>query len=276
MTSAIPNAPTNLTATPNQNAQVPLSWTAPSYDGDSPIFDYVVQYGTQQGSWFTFSHPESTNTSITVKGLINGQTYYFQVAAANSIGTGPFSAIVSATPFIIPKSSNYGGVKNHPIPPAFKIGTFSTPIYSQYEIDFLREQYGDDMPLMLEGIHVADPELKNLIKTPEWSRAIIILLYDYYSTSKVPINRIREDADVNSIRERILSSYEITRNPEDLLPVKEVSDRLDETLRKISNELAGLGVVKKKPTGGCHKNVTCFVGIRRIIKEVTEECLDDV
>jgi hypothetical protein len=133
MTSAIPNAPTNLTAIPNQNAHVPLSWTAPSYYGDSPIFDYVVQYGTQQGSWNTFSHPESTNTSITVSGLTNGQTYYFQVAAVNSTGTGPFSGIVSATPFIIPRSSNYGGVKNHPIPPAFKIGTFSTPIYSQYD-----------------------------------------------------------------------------------------------------------------------------------------------
>jgi hypothetical protein len=155
---------------------------------------------------------------------------------------------------------------------------FSTALQfkSQYEIDFLREQYGEDMPLMLEGIHVADPDLKDLVKTPEWSRAIIILLYDYYSTTKVPINRIREDADVNSIRERILSSYEITRNPEDLLPVKEVSGRLDETLRKISNELAGLGVAKKLCKSGCYRNVTCFVGIRKIIQEVSEECLDDV
>jgi len=94
----------------------------------------VVQYGTQPGSWFTFSHPESPDTSITVSGLTNGQTYYFQVAAVNSIGTGPFSEVANASPFIIPKSSNYGGVKNHPIPPSFKIGTISTPIYSQYDI----------------------------------------------------------------------------------------------------------------------------------------------
>jgi hypothetical protein len=144
---------------------------------------------------------------------------------------------------------------------------FSTSLQfkSQIEIDMMREEYAD-MPLMMEGIHVENPELKTLIKTPEWSRAIIILLYDYYSTSRVAVERKRENIEENTLRGRILEIYEITGFDSDLIPVKSVSDRLGETLRKTSNELDGLGIKKKKPWSGVFNKVTCFVGMK--VREV--------
>ena len=100
-TPILPSAPT-INAISNQNAQVSLSWTAP-FNGGSSISNYVVQYRSNpQGGWIFFSNPTSTSTSETVTGLTNGTLHYFQVAAINSIGQGPFSNQASATPSTVP------------------------------------------------------------------------------------------------------------------------------------------------------------------------------
>lgn len=152
---------------------------------------------------------------------------------------------------------------------------FSTSLQfkSQIEINMMREEY-KDMPLMLEGIRVENPHLKTLIKTDKWRNAIIMLLYDYYSPTRISVERKRENVEMNTLRGRILEIYEVTRNESDLIPVKEVADRLDETLRKISNELEGIGVKKKKPTAGLFKNVTCFIGLKKIVTENPVESMD--
>ena len=79
------------------NAQVELSWTAPS-PGGSPIVDYVVQYSTDGSNWTTFPDGTSAATTATVTGLSNGTLYYFRVAAVNDAATGEFSDAVTATP----------------------------------------------------------------------------------------------------------------------------------------------------------------------------------
>lgn len=90
-----PSAPTSVTATVG-DAQVPLSWTAPS-NGGSAITDYVIQYSSNSGStWTTFSDGTSTSTSTTVTGLSNGTSYIFRVAAINSVGQGSYSASSNA------------------------------------------------------------------------------------------------------------------------------------------------------------------------------------
>jgi len=106
------NAPT-LIATPS-NAKVSLSWTAPD-DGGSPITNYIVQYSLNANDWVTFQHPVSNATSMTVTGLTNGLTYYFQVAGVNGYcgGDGPesglFSNIATSTPSFSPPWSRAGG-----------------------------------------------------------------------------------------------------------------------------------------------------------------------
>jgi hypothetical protein len=92
----VPPAPTSLTATAG-NAQVSLSWTAPTVLSVTPITDYVVQYSSNSGSsWTTFSDGTSTATSATVNGLTNGTAYVFRVAAVNGVGTGAYSTATSS------------------------------------------------------------------------------------------------------------------------------------------------------------------------------------
>jgi hypothetical protein len=92
----VPPAPTSLTATAG-NAQVSLSWTAPTVLSVTPITDYVVQFSSNSGStWTTFTDGTSTATSATVTGLTNGTAYVFRVAAVNGVGTGAYSSATSS------------------------------------------------------------------------------------------------------------------------------------------------------------------------------------
>jgi titin len=89
-------APTSLAAT-GGNAQVSLTWTAPSYNGGSAITDYSVQYSSDSGStWTTFSRTASTTASQVVTGLTNGTAYVFRVAGINTDGTGTYTAASSS------------------------------------------------------------------------------------------------------------------------------------------------------------------------------------
>ena len=93
----VPAAPTNVAGTAG-NAQVALTWTAPS--SVAPITDYVVQYSSNSGStWTTFSDGTSTAASATVTGLTNGTAYTFRVAAVSGIGQGAWS---SASASVLP------------------------------------------------------------------------------------------------------------------------------------------------------------------------------
>jgi parallel beta-helix repeat protein len=87
---SVPGVPTGLTAT-SGDAQVSLSWTAPTSDGNASIVYYIVY---QNG--IDVVHPATNSTTIT--GLTNGQSYAFTVAAHNSVGNGTQTAGVSSTP----------------------------------------------------------------------------------------------------------------------------------------------------------------------------------
>jgi fibronectin type 3 domain-containing protein len=85
------SAPTNLTATAG-NDQVMLSWMAmPGISG------YDLKRATQIGGPYT-SIANLLNPGYTDNAVTNGTTYYYMVAAENSLGDGTNSVTVSATP----------------------------------------------------------------------------------------------------------------------------------------------------------------------------------
>lgn len=94
-----PNAPTSLTATAG-NAQLSLSWTAPSAPGTSAITGYVVEYTPSGGAAATVN-TNSTSTSYTLTGLTNGTSYAVRVAAISAVGTGTYSAAATGTPGVV-------------------------------------------------------------------------------------------------------------------------------------------------------------------------------
>ncbi len=98
----VPGAPANLIATPG-NAQVVLVWTAPTNDGGSIITAYKVYRGTASGGETLLATLGNVLT-YTDSGLVNGQTYFYKVSAANGIGEGSQSNEVSVTSATVPVS----------------------------------------------------------------------------------------------------------------------------------------------------------------------------
>jgi fibronectin type 3 domain-containing protein len=91
-----PSAPQNLQATAG-NAQVSLSWQAPSSDGGSAINNYNIYRSTSTGTETLLTTVGNVLT-YTDTGLINGQQYFYKVSAVNGVGEGSQSSEASATP----------------------------------------------------------------------------------------------------------------------------------------------------------------------------------
>ena len=120
-----PKAPTEVAGV-SGNAQISLSWSAPSDNGGSAITDYVVQYSSDGGAtWITFSDGVSTTTSATVTGLTNGTSYVFRVAAVNFDGIGSYSTQTGAiTPISVGYAYNVMNLNY--------IGSINNSIYGLY------------------------------------------------------------------------------------------------------------------------------------------------
>src|SRR2546426_5886134 len=95
-TSTVPSAPQNLQAAAG-NAQVSLSWTAPSSNGGSAITNYKIYRSTSSGTETLLTTVGNVN-SYTDTGLTNGQTYFYKVSAVNSVGESAQSNEASAKP----------------------------------------------------------------------------------------------------------------------------------------------------------------------------------
>ena len=91
-----PGAPTGLSAQAGDGS-VSLSWTAPSFDGNSPITGYRVYRGTSPAGE-TLLQSVGPGTSFLDDTVTNGTTYYYKVSAENALGEGPQSVERSATP----------------------------------------------------------------------------------------------------------------------------------------------------------------------------------
>ena len=91
--ATVPGAPT-ITSITAGNAQLSVSFTAPTVTGTSAISDY--EYSTNNGSTWTSSG--STTSPIVITGLSNGTTYQVKLRAKNTSGSGNPTAATSATP----------------------------------------------------------------------------------------------------------------------------------------------------------------------------------
>jgi len=91
-----PSAPRDLKAAAG-NAQVALTWSAPSNNGPFAILNYRVYRRTASTSP-TLLATLGNVLSFIDSGMANGQTYYYTVTAVNSVGESPRSNEVYATP----------------------------------------------------------------------------------------------------------------------------------------------------------------------------------
>jgi hypothetical protein len=95
-----PDAPTLNSAT-GGDGQVTLQWSAPSSNGGSTITSYKIYRGITSGGE-NLTTPVATVSgstfSYTDGGLTNGAPYFYKVSAVNSVGEGPLSNEMSATP----------------------------------------------------------------------------------------------------------------------------------------------------------------------------------
>ena len=90
-----PSAPKSLTATPT-STQITLSWT-----GSAGASSYNVYRGTASGAE-TLLQSGITSSTFTDTGAARSQTYFYKVAAVNTVGTSPKSNEASAT-LLIPQ-----------------------------------------------------------------------------------------------------------------------------------------------------------------------------
>ncbi len=97
----VPGPVTTLVAT-SWNGSIMLNWTAPADIGGSPITGYQVHRGTTMGSETFLGNAPSNYYNDTA--LVNGQIYYYRIAASNYAGPGPLSNEVSATPLSVPSA----------------------------------------------------------------------------------------------------------------------------------------------------------------------------
>jgi hypothetical protein len=89
--SFTPGAPSALVASAGGGV-VTLSWTAPT---GAPTTSYIISRGVGAGAGSPIA-TDVTDTSYTDTAIRTGTTYFYKVQAVNSLGTGPFSNVVSS------------------------------------------------------------------------------------------------------------------------------------------------------------------------------------
>jgi len=98
----VPGAPTGVTITATGSGAVEIAWIPPANNGGGGLVSYTITVyngGTPTNVFVNLG----TSTSVRLTGLTNNDTYYATVAATNSAGTGPPSALsAGATPVATP------------------------------------------------------------------------------------------------------------------------------------------------------------------------------
>jgi len=103
----VPNAPTISTATQTGSTTATVAFTAPVYNGGSPITSYTA---TSSPSGGTGTLSQAGSGTISVTGLSPVTSYTFTVTATNDVGTGAASAASNSITTAIPDiGAAFGG-----------------------------------------------------------------------------------------------------------------------------------------------------------------------
>ena len=94
--SAVPSRPGTPVAVAG-DAQVQLSWSAPSQSGGASVTGYIVEMSSDGGMTWSVA-TTSLTTTASVTGLVNGAPYAFRVRASNVAGASLPSLLAPATP----------------------------------------------------------------------------------------------------------------------------------------------------------------------------------
>ena len=100
--ATVPTAPT-ISAAETGDGFINLTWEAPAFNGGLPISNYTIHRGMMAGGE-TFLAEMGNVLYYNDTGVTNGQIYYYKVRAKNSVGPGPLSNEMSATPAAIPSA----------------------------------------------------------------------------------------------------------------------------------------------------------------------------
>jgi len=95
-TASVPSGPTNLTVSPGSTGAT-LHWTA-STSGSPTSYSIFRGTATDGEAVTPVGTVSGTTTTFTDTGLTNGKTYFYNVAANNSVGVSPDTNEVSVSP----------------------------------------------------------------------------------------------------------------------------------------------------------------------------------
>ena len=98
-----PGEITNITVI-GRNAWVEIGWGEPVHDGGSKVVGCIVYRGTTPDTLEPYFSDWWIRYWSWDYLAVNGQTYYYAVAALNEVGMGPLSQTVNATPMAVPDS----------------------------------------------------------------------------------------------------------------------------------------------------------------------------
>ena len=91
--SAAPSGPPTSVSATSTSTTITIQWEAvPCIHHNGDITGYSVQYAVvENGNTWTMSVSGSSITEATISSLMSSTTYFIQVAAVNSAGTGVYS-----------------------------------------------------------------------------------------------------------------------------------------------------------------------------------------
>jgi titin len=96
MAFGLPGIPLDLNATA-RDGEVTLAWDAPEDDGGRPILGYTLFRGTSSTDLRPHVELDAVTSHVDSE-VVNGQRYYYAIAASNEAGMGERTEVVEATP----------------------------------------------------------------------------------------------------------------------------------------------------------------------------------
>jgi fibronectin type 3 domain-containing protein len=149
--------PTSLETTQVASGQVSLSWTEPAAGHCGTLVSYSVYFGVENTPTSNFMN--TTETSMTIPGLVNGTTYFFVVRAnyVEHTGTSGNSNTVFATPDPTSDSDMLAVPANTEL-----LANFPNPFNPETFIRFALEK---DDNVQIEIYNVRGQKVKTLLDT---------------------------------------------------------------------------------------------------------------